>query len=508
MKLDPKDLKFATRVDLDALLSAENRPRFRKAVSETIGSKHFFTPQLMVIIAALVDVFGTMTVAGLTAYYYPGFRAPMNWAVYSAFAALGAVALATFALLFGQYQFANLLAPFRRITRLVLSWLVSFTVLGSAIFLLKFGSELSRVWLITWSASGLFFFMSWRFMLAAFLRRMNRDGHFNKQVVLVGGGENAARVVSVVDGSLDSGVNLIGLFDDRDDARAPAETKGLFKLGGIDDLIDFVRATPVDLIIVTLPTHAEERITHLLGRLWVLPVDIRISAQAQKLRLRPRAYSYIGNLPCLDVYDKPLGEWGPLFKVALDKIVASLMLVILAPIMAATALAIKIDSKGPVLFRQKRYGFNNELIEIYKFRSMYTDQADASAATLVTRGDARVTRVGRFIRRTTLDELPQLFNVLRGELSLVGPRPHATQAKAGASLYEHVVDGYFARHRVKPGLTGWAQINGWRGETDTTEKIERRVEHDLYYIENWSLPFDLYILLRTPLALIKAENAY
>jgi len=224
--------------------------------------------------------------------------------------------------------------------------------------------------------------------------------------------------------------------------------------------------------------------------------------------LRPRAYSYIGNLPCLDVYDKPLGEWGPLFKVALDKIVASLMLVILAPIMAATALAIKIDSKGPVLFRQKRYGFNNELIEIYKFRSMYTDQADASAATLVTRGDARVTRVGRFIRRTTLDELPQLFNVLRGELSLVGPRPHATQAKAGASLYEHVVDGYFARHRVKPGLTGWAQINGWRGETDTTEKIERRVEHDLYYIENWSLPFDLYILLRTPLALIKAENAY
>ena len=124
------------------------------------------------------------------------------------------------------------------------------------------------------------------------------------------------------------------------------------------------------------------------------------------------------------------------------------------------------------------------------------------------RDDARVTRVGRFIRRTTMDELPQFLNVLRGELSLVGPRPHATQAKAGEALYEHVVDGYFARHRVKPGITGWAQINGWRGETDTAEKIERRVEHDLFYIENWSLTFDLYILLRTPLALLNTESAY
>ena len=139
---------------------------------------------------------------------------------------------------------------------------------------------------------------------------------------------------------------------------------------------------------------------------------------------------------------------------------------------------------------------------------MYSSMTDANAANLVTRDDPRVTRVGRFIRRTTLDELPQFLNVLKGDLSLVGPRPHATQAKAGVELYEHVVDGYFARHRVKPGITGWAQVNGWRGETDTAEKIERRVEYDLYYIENWSLTFDLYILARTPLALIKAENAY
>ena len=176
--------------------------------------------------------------------------------------------------------------------------------------------------------------------------------------------------------------------------------------------------------------------------------------------------------------------------------------------MAAIAIAIRMESRGPILFRQKRYGFNNELIEVLNFRSMYTDMCDATASKLVTKDDPRVTPIGRFIRKTSIDELPQLFNILSGELSLVGPRPHAVHAKAADRLYDEAVEGYFARHRVKPGITGWAQINGWRGETDTAEKIEKRVEYDLYYIENWSLIFDLFILARTPLALLKSENAY
>ncbi|MFY8114483.1 MAG: sugar transferase, partial [Rhabdaerophilum sp.] len=171
-------------------------------------------------------------------------------------------------------------------------------------------------------------------------------------------------------------------------------------------------------------------------------------------------------------------------------------------------LAVKLESKGPVLFRQQRYGFNNNMIGVLKFRSMYTDRTDTNGARQVTKDDPRVTRVGRFIRKTSIDELPQLINVLRGELSLVGPRPHATQSKAANQLYQDVVDGYYARHRMKPGITGWAQINGWRGETDTLEKIERRVEHDLYYIENWSLPLDLYILGMTPISLLNTKNAY
>jgi len=214
-------------------------------------------------------------------------------------------------------------------------------------------------------------------------------------------------------------------------------------------------------------------------------------------------------VPVIDVFDRPIADWDVVMKWLFDKLVGGVALLAAAPVMAIIAIAIKLDSRGPVLFKQKRYGFNNNLIEVYKFRSMYVEATDATASKLVTKDDPRVTRVGRFIRKASLDELPQLFNVVfKGNLSLVGPRPHAVNAKAETRLYDEAVDGYFARHRVKPGVTGWAQINGWRGETDTQEKIQKRVEYDLYYIENWSVLFDLYIVAMTPFALLKTENAY
>jgi exopolysaccharide biosynthesis polyprenyl glycosylphosphotransferase len=243
-------------------------------------------------------------------------------------------------------------------------------------------------------------------------------------------------------------------------------------------------------------------------KLWVLPVDVRLAAHMNRLRFRPRAYSYIGNVPVLDIFDKPIADWNMVMKTVFDRVVGLLILIALSPVMLAAAIAVKLDSPGPILFRQRRLGFNNEVVEIFKFRSLYHKHADPNARQIVTKGDSRVTRVGRFIRKTSIDELPQLFNVLRGELSLVGPRPHAIEAPTANRLWEEVVDSYFARHRVKPGLTGWAQINGWRGELDTQEKLQNRVECDLYYIENWSLGFDLYILFRTPFALLRSENAY
>jgi Undecaprenyl-phosphate glucose phosphotransferase len=339
------------------------------------------------------------------------------------------------------------------------------------------------------------------------VRSWTREGRLDRRTVIVGADANGDALVRSLDAQRDSDVRVVGMFDDRGDERSAPE--GHRKLGTVDDLVEFARKTRIDLVIFSLPISAETRILQMLKKLWVLPVDIRLAAHTNKLRFRPRAYSYIGEVPVLDMVDKPITDWDVVTKWLFDKIVGGLALICLAPLMLITALAIKLESKGPVFFKQKRYGFNNELIEVFKFRSMYVDQCDATATKLVTKGDPRVTKVGAFIRKTSIDELPQLINVVfKGNLSLVGPRPHAVHAKAADRLYDEAVDGYFARHRVKPGITGWAQINGWRGETDTQEKIQRRVEHDLYYIENWSVPFDLYILAKTPLALAKAENAY
>jgi exopolysaccharide biosynthesis polyprenyl glycosylphosphotransferase len=210
----------------------------------------------------------------------------------------------------------------------------------------------------------------------------------------------------------------------------------------------------------------------------------------------------------LDIFDRPINDWDSVAKRAFDIVFSLLGIVVFSPVMLATAVAIKLDSKGPVIFRQKRHGFNNEIIDVYKFRSMYTNMSDHAAKNVVTKNDPRVTRVGRIIRKTSIDELPQFFNSLLGSLSLVGPRPHAVTAQSQNKLWHEVVDGYFARHRVKPGVTGWAQINGWRGEIDNDDKIKMRTEFDLYYIENWSLWFDLKILVLTPIRLLNTENAY
>jgi Undecaprenyl-phosphate glucose phosphotransferase len=393
--------------------------------------------------------------------------------------------------------------------RLASSWSLVFLIVIGASFFAKAGEMFSRVWLGSFYVCGLVVLIASRKALFYLVRRWTRENRLTRRTVIVGGGEAGARIIEDLRQQKDSGVEIIGLFDDRGDERTGTECAGQRKLGTVDALLEFGRRTRVDLVIFSLPISAENRILQMLKKLWVLPVDIRLAAHANKLQFRPRSYSYIGDVPVLDVFDRPIADWDVVMKWLFDKVVGGLALLCALPAMGLIALAIKLDSRGPVLFKQRRYGFNNDLIEVYKFRSMYVEAADARADRLVTKDDPRVTRVGRFIRKASLDELPQLINVvLKGNLSLVGPRPHAVNAKAEARLYDEAVDGYFARHRVKPGITGWAQINGWRGETDTYEKIQKRVEHDLYYIENWSVLLDLYILARTPLALLKTENAY
>jgi Undecaprenyl-phosphate glucose phosphotransferase len=363
-------------------------------------------------------------------------------------------------------------------------------------------------WLLYWTVVVTSHLALNRLVAQVWARPIARQGRFRRRIAIVGGGKVAEDALNALETSRELDIEVIGLFDDRDNVRSPQSIRRHEKIGKITDLATYARNNRVDLIIVAIPLSAETRLLGILKRLWELPVDIRISGRASTLKFSSNAYTHIGRLPLLAVFDRPLMGWGLFLKNVFDRVVAGMSIVLLAPLMLAVAAAIKFESKGPVIFKQKRYGFNNQLIEVFKFRSMYTNRCDANAATLVSKGDPRVTRVGRFIRRTSLDELPQLFNVLTGQLSLVGPRPHATQAKAADTLYEQVVDGYFARHKVRPGITGWAQINGWRGETDTREKIEQRVKYDLDYIDHWSLMFDVKILARTPLALLKSENAY
>jgi Undecaprenyl-phosphate glucose phosphotransferase len=480
----------------------------RADILQHLPDKPFVAPRVLAAMVRMLEAVLVALIATANLGRYPGFDSMNDPWLYGTVIFVAAVGFPALLHATGSYHPNTFLNPLPRLTSIIACWLLMFGGIATFAFVWKVGADLSRGWLLSWAVSGLFFAFAFRFMLAHFVRRLNRNGQLNRRAVLVGGGLAADHVIATLNASHDTGLTVLGVFDDRGEDRAPLTAQGLHRLGTIGDLIDFVRSTRVDTLILTLPVTAESRLLQILERLWVLPVDIRLSAQDQRMRFRPRAYSYIGNLALLDLFDRPLGDWGPYLKTFEDKVIASLAMVLLSPVFALVALAVKWESKGPVFFKQKRYGFNNELIEVYKFRSMYVDHADVNARKLVSKDDPRVTRVGRFIRKTSLDELPQLINVLKGELCLVGPRPHATLASAAGNLYETVVDGYFARHKVKPGMTGWAQINGWRGETDTAEKIERRVEHDLYYIENWSLTFDLYILARTPLALLNTKQAY
>jgi Undecaprenyl-phosphate glucose phosphotransferase len=483
-------------------------PRELGALARTIAAEPVadaISPVVLIGLVRLAEFLGVAAIGAATyvAYVYPSFD-ESSLAYSAAILLISGAAIFAFQT-FEIYSIAAFRSHIHQLTRLAVAWTLVFLVAFAISFFGKFDAVFSRIWVASWFSVGLASLLIGQLALTAMVRRWARDGRLVRRVVIVGGGREGESLVRALESEADSDVRICGVFDDRGGERSPLVVAGIPKLGTVEDLVKFTRLTRVDLVLVSLPLTAEERVLQMVRKLWVLPVDVRLAAHMNRLRFRPRAYSYIGDVPVLDIFDKPIADWNMLMKTLFDRVAGLVILILLSPLMLATVIAVKLDSRGPVLFRQRRLGFNNEVIEIYKFRSLYHEHADPNARRIVTKG---VTRVGRIIRKTSIDELPQLFNVLRGELSLVGPRPHAVEAPTANRLWEEVVDSYFARHRVRPGLTGWAQINGWRGELDTPEKLQHRVEHDLYYIENWSLLFDLYILMRTPFALMRSENAY
>ena len=299
-------------------------------------------------------------------------------------------------------------------------------------------------------------------------------------------------------------MELVGFFDDRTPDRLPELPGREQLLGSIDDAIARARTGDVDVIYMALPMRAEARVQQLLRQLADSTASVYMVPDFFVFDLLHGRWSSLGDLPVISIFETPFyGVDGALKRVE-DMVLGTLAVLVASPVMIVTAILIKLTSPGPVFFKQRRYGLNGEVIEVLKFRSMRVMENGAKV-TQATKEDPRITPIGKIMRRTSIDELPQLFHVVTGKMSLVGPRPHAV---AHNEEYRKRIQGYMLRHKVKPGLTGWAQVNGWRGETDTLEKMEKRIEHDLEYIRRWGLMFDVWIIFLTVFGRKVRQNAY
>jgi Undecaprenyl-phosphate glucose phosphotransferase len=392
--------------------------------------------------------------------------------------------------------------------RLLLSWSMSALLLISTAFILKVSADFSRGWAITSFITTTVLLAGSRAGMTMWVRRLKRQGIFNSRAVIFGAGTQGQRLAKYIRGNDRLTISLLGFFDDRRDGRVPVLVDDLPVFGTSNDLVAAIREGLIDQVIVALPWSAEERIREVVSRLALTPVRIRLAPDLASFAFAHRPLVLLGDLPVLTLFERPISGMDAIIKRAEDLLLTIPLILVLSPLLILTAIAIRLDSPGPILFRQPREGFNNRLFDVLKFRSMTHESCETDAIQQATRDDKRVTRVGAFIRKTSIDELPQLFNVLKGEMSLVGPRPHAPSTRAGGRLFNEIVQTYAARHKVKPGITGWAQVCGFRGETDTEEKLLKRLDHDLHYIENWSVTFDLYILFRTVIAVLAPKNAF
>ncbi|NJC33725.1 Undecaprenyl-phosphate glucose phosphotransferase [Sphingomonas jejuensis] len=392
--------------------------------------------------------------------------------------------------------------------RVLTAWLSTGMFMLTMGFLLKVSDDFSRGWGIGWFVTGAGALCLVRAAGTGWMRSMKRQGVFNQRVAIFGAGSQGDRLAGYIIGNEKLTIDLVGFFDDRMPDRLPDRDVKLALKVNLRDLVKRIRDGEVDQVIVALPWSAETRLQEVVAALAITPVRIRLAPDLASFAFAQRPVVLLGDLPVMTLFERPISGFDQIIKKIEDMTIGLIALVIASPVLIVAAIAIKLDSKGPVFFRQPREGFNNRTFHIWKFRSMRTDHCETDGIKQATRRDPRITRVGAVLRRTSIDELPQLFNVLAGEMSLVGPRPHAPSTRAGDRLFSEVVATYAARHKVKPGITGWAQVSGWRGETDTEEKLLKRLECDLYYIENWSVGLDIYILLRTALTGFISKAAY
>ncbi len=408
----------------------------------------------------------------------------------------------------GLYRYEAAAHPLHNLHAILVASATAFLFLLAAAFSIKISDTFSRIWLTAFAATSTASITLTRLLLSHVLMRLLRFRGSKRSLAVIGTGEQCRRMVEILAQNPDSPVRLHGVFTDTPPsspaADAPPDAPAAH--GNLEQLTAQARLGLIDDVAIALPWSEEDRIMAAVARLRELPVNVYIVSDLVGFRtdFSPPP-SHFGTLPILQIIGKPMSGWDGAFKALEDYALAPLILILIAPLLVVIAIAIKLDSPGPVFFRQKRLGFNNQIFDVYKFRSMRHQAEPTHATPQATPDDQRVTRVGRFLRRWSLDELPQIFNVLNGTMSLVGPRPHALDHN---EEFSRRTKSYFARHRVKPGITGLAQVRGFRGPTDTKEKLEGRIRNDIFYAENWSPSLDLWILLRTLVVAVTGKNAY
>jgi putative colanic acid biosynthesis UDP-glucose lipid carrier transferase len=412
------------------------------------------------------------------------------------------LALLSFSLLFpGVTRFNE--PPRRVIRKVTTSWLLFVVLLGSFGFASGYVNHFPRPSLVGWVLVTPFALLLAHFVARHVLLGVLAKGKRQRTVVVGGVNEVGLRIAQQFLDNPYLGCRVAGFFDDRSLDRLP-ETNGLPTLGRINELAEFVKLNRIDHIYLALPMASQPRILQLLDDLKDTTASIFFVPDIFVTDLIQGQLHSVGNTPVVAVCETPFTGFRGLIKRLSDIVLSSIFLVLLAPIMLVLSIGVKMSSPGPVIFKQRRYGLDGKEILVYKFRSMRTTD-NGPVVKQATKGDPRITPLGAFIRKTSLDELPQFINVLQGRMSIVGPRPHAV---AHNETYRKLIKGYMVRHKVKPGITGWAQVSGYRGETETVDKMEKRIEFDLEYLRNWSLGFDLWIIFKTVAVVFKDKNAY
>lgn len=401
--------------------------------------------------------------------------------------------------LYKSWRGETLFDEFRMIA---IAWSIVWVILGAVGFVFKFISIYSRLWLGAYLIVGLLGLFLFRILLRIILRTIRAKGYNRRDIIILGAGDLAKNVIQKFQTLPWVGFKIKALFDDHLEKK---NLLGIPVLGKLDQAVEYIKENSIDEVWFALPFKAADRINEILIKLSQTPIEIRFIPDIFGFKLINHDIFEIAGIPIISLSQSPISGINRLIKETEDKVLASLILIMLLPILLVIAIGVKLTSAGPVLFKQKRHGGDGKEIIVYKFRTMKIHNEKEGVVTQATKNDPRVTRFGAFLRRTSLDELPQFMNVLQGRMSIVGPRPHAVQHN---QLYSQKIESYMQRHHVKPGITGWAQINGWRGETDTLDKMQKRVEYDMYYINNWSLFFDLKIIFLTIFKGIFGKNVY